>query len=85
VQVAGDIFQHLVVPGHGDQLGLEAAAEDPRLLVALGAGQRASAQRAVDVDLDEIGISSGGKVNENAFEIFILGGCTEAVTQLCYS
>src|SRR5690606_29365409 len=35
VQVPGDIFQYFVVPGHGHQLGVEGAAEDPGLLVAL--------------------------------------------------
>src|SRR5690606_14472352 len=50
VQVLRDIFQHFVVTGHGDQLGVEGAAEDPRLRVALGAGQRPAAQGPVDVD-----------------------------------
>src|SRR5690606_9586883 len=50
VQLLRDIFQHFVVPGHGDQFGVEGAAEDARRGVALGAGQRAPAQRAVDVD-----------------------------------
>jgi hypothetical protein len=49
-QFRRDIVQHLVVPGHGDQFGVELAAEDARLFVALRAGQGAAAQGAVDVD-----------------------------------
>src|SRR5690606_22320085 len=46
----GDIVQHLVVAGNGHQLGVEFAAEDPRVGVALGAGQGAAAQGAIDMD-----------------------------------
>src|SRR5690606_16369380 len=50
VQLLRDIFQHFVVSGHGHQLGMEGAAEDARLGIALGTGQGAAAQRAIDVD-----------------------------------
>src|SRR5690606_8148444 len=43
------VFHHLVMPGDGDQLGMELIAEDPCLLVALGAGQCAAPQRPVDM------------------------------------
>src|SRR5690606_9057691 len=45
-----DIFQPFVVAGHGDHLGVDGAAEDARRGVPLGTGERAAAQRAVDVD-----------------------------------
>src|SRR3546814_4659578 len=49
-QLAGNLVEHLVVAGDRDQFGMEFAAEDACLFVALRAGQRAPAQRAVDVD-----------------------------------
>src|SRR5690606_27537562 len=48
----GDIVQYLVVAGNGHQLGMEFAAEDARIGVALGAGQeigRASCRERVGV------------------------------------
>jgi hypothetical protein len=49
-QFRRDVFQHLVVPGHRDQLRMELAAEDAGFFVALRAGECAAAQGTVDVD-----------------------------------
>src|SRR5690606_27991471 len=49
-QVRGDVLHHLVLAGDRDQLGVEFSAEDAGVAVAPGAGQRAAAQRPVDVD-----------------------------------
>src|SRR5690606_35313236 len=62
-QFGGDVFQHLVVSGHGHEFGMELAAEDTRTGVALRAGKRAPAQRAVDVDGtvgDHLGTGANG-------------------------
>src|SRR5699024_10172222 len=42
---------HLVATSHGNQIGFEAAAEDAPAGVTRGTGQRAPAQRAVDMDM----------------------------------
>src|SRR6267154_549577 len=47
-----------IAPGNADQLGFEAGAKDSRLDVATGAGQRAAAQRAIDMNVavgDQLG------------------------------
>src|SRR5688500_18979834 len=50
VQFLRDVLQHLVVAGDGDQFGVEFAAEDACLRIALGAGEGAAAEGTVDVD-----------------------------------
>src|SRR5688500_11908258 len=60
-QFLRNIFQHFVMAGHGDQFGMELAAENARFLVALRARERAAAQCAVDVDRavgDDLGAGS---------------------------
>ena len=52
-----------VEPGDGDELGLEALAEDARRAVAVDAGERPAAQRPIDVDVavgDELGAGADG-------------------------
>src|SRR5690606_14534735 len=62
-QAFGDIVQYLVVAGNGHQLGVEFAAEDAGVGIALGAGQGTAAQVAVDVDRavgDDLGAGAHG-------------------------
>src|SRR6516225_5977812 len=49
--VRRELLADQIATGDADQLGLEPAAEDSRLDITAGTGERPAAQRAVDVDI----------------------------------
>ena len=55
----GDLVGAQVASGDRDQVGVEAAAEDARLLVAVGASERAPNEPVIDASADKAGAEAG--------------------------